>query len=126
MLKTLAQIAAAVAAFGMVSVTTVDAAMIDGIAGAPRIASIEDAQFFFGGRNYCWYDRGWRGPGWYRCGYEFRRGFGWGGGLGWRGWRRPRPGGPGWGGNRPGRPGWNRPGGNRPGGQRPGGQRPSG
>jgi hypothetical protein len=27
-----------------------------------------------------------RGPGWYRCGYTRRRGFGWGGGHGWHGW----------------------------------------
>jgi len=42
--------------------------------------------FFFGGRDYCWYDDGWRGPGWYWCGYGYRSGFGWGGGEGWRGW----------------------------------------
>ena len=49
---------------------------------------IEQAQFFFGGRNYCWYDDGWHGPGYYWCGYAFRRGLGWGGGEGWRGWHR--------------------------------------
>jgi len=42
--------------------------------------------FVFEGHSYCWYDDGWRGPGWYRCGYEFRRGLGWGGPRGWRGW----------------------------------------
>src|SRR6266849_10762575 len=28
------------------------------------------------GRRYCFYFSGWHGPGWYRCGYAFRRGFG--------------------------------------------------
>ena len=75
-------------------------------------------QFTWRGNRYCWYNNGWRGPGWYRCGFRLRRGFGWGGPVGWHGWRRPghgpvvrpprprppsvrppRPGGPG--GNRP-------------------------
>jgi hypothetical protein len=57
--------------------------------------TLEQVQFFFGGRNYCWYDGGWRGPGWYWCGYAWRRGFGWGGGYGWHGWHGGRRGG-GW------------------------------
>jgi hypothetical protein len=48
--------------------------------------SVELAQFVFGGRNYCWYGDGWQGPGYYWCGYAWRRGFGWGGGAGWHGW----------------------------------------
>lgn len=106
---------------------------------------IEDVQFMWRGRRYCWYWDGWHGPGWYWCGYHWRRGSGWGGPVGWHGWRRParppvihrpggprpgvhRPGGPRPGVNRPGgpRPGVNRPGGNRPGVNRPGGGRPSG
>ena len=31
-------------------------------------ACSEQAQFIFGGQNYCWYDGGWRGPGFYWCG----------------------------------------------------------
>jgi hypothetical protein len=60
---------------------------------------IVEAQFIFGGRNYCWYDAGWRGPGYYWCGYAMRRGLGWGGAAGWHGWAH--------GGGRPhgGRPG---------------------
>ena len=38
------------------------------------------------GRRYCWYDDGWNGPGWYWCGYPWRRGFGWGGPWEWNGW----------------------------------------
>lgn len=48
--------------------------------------ALERVQYFYGGRNYCWYGSGWHGPGWYWCGYGWRRGFGWGGGYGWRGW----------------------------------------
>lgn len=47
---------------------------------------IDNAQYVWGGRNYCWYTAGWHGPGWYWCGYAWRRGFGWGGPVGWRGW----------------------------------------
>jgi hypothetical protein len=50
--------------------------------------TLETVQYFWGGRNYCWYFDGWRGPGWYWCGYRFRRGYGWGGPEGWRGWGR--------------------------------------
>jgi hypothetical protein len=39
------------------------------------------------GRRYCFYFSGWHGPGWYRCGYAFRRGLGWGGTYGWQGWK---------------------------------------
>jgi len=47
---------------------------------------VQHTQFFYGGQNYCWYPDGWRGPGYYWCGYAWRRGFGWGGGYGWHGW----------------------------------------
>jgi hypothetical protein len=61
----------------------------DALAGA---APIEQAQFLFGGQNYCWYPSGWHGPGWYWCGYAWNNGYGWGGGYGWHGWRGGRPG----------------------------------
>jgi hypothetical protein len=71
--------------------STADAAMAYGGIGGDvlqhQIAPVEKAQFFFGGRNYCWYPLGWNGPGWYWCGYSGRSGFGWGGPNGWRGWR---------------------------------------
>jgi hypothetical protein len=44
---------------------------------------IEQTQFFWNGNEFCFYDDGWRGPGWYICGYEWRRGYGWGGGREW-------------------------------------------
>jgi hypothetical protein len=89
-------------------------------------SDVEQAQFIFGGRNYCWYDDGWRGPGFYWCGYAFRRGLGWGGGAGWHGWQRGGPGRIGHGGRPGGRPGIGRPGGGRPGGGHAGGGRPGG
>jgi hypothetical protein len=49
---------------------------------------LEQAQFLWSGRNYCFYDFGWRGPGYYWCGYAYRRGYGWGGPVGWHGWGR--------------------------------------
>lgn len=54
---------------------------------------IQNAQYVRGGRRYCWYDDGWNSAGWYRCGYAWRRGKGWGGNYGWNDWNRPGPGG---------------------------------
>jgi len=53
-----------------------------------QILPVEKAQFFFNGQNYCWYDDGWQGPGWYWCGYAWNNGQGWGGVEGWNGWSR--------------------------------------
>lgn len=87
----------------------VAAGVVSGIAGA----------FLFGGHNYCWYDNGWNGGGWYWCGYGYNYGYGYGGPVGWHGWawRGGRPPGyrPGWRGAPPhgwsGGPGhWNHPG----------------
>ena len=99
---------------------------------------IQDVQFFWNGLQYCWFDFGWRGPGWYVCDYgPWVTGRWWGGPSGFRGWsvargRRFRPefrrqfagrgpGRPGTnvaGPSRPGRPGTNVAGPSRPG--RPG------
>ncbi|MDB5463839.1 MAG: hypothetical protein JWP23_2228, partial [Phenylobacterium sp.] len=57
----------------------------------PQGAVLTQASFLpymFGGRQFCWYDSAWSGPGWYWCGYEWRNGLGWGGGRGWNGWHR--------------------------------------
>jgi hypothetical protein len=53
---------------------------------ADGLGAVEQAQYIYGGRNYCWYPDGWHGPGFYWCGYHLRSGLGWGGGVGWRGW----------------------------------------
>jgi Chaperone of endosialidase len=53
--------------------------------GAPAVAADND-EYTFDGNTYGWYDDGWDGPGWYIVGYEFRRGFGFGGREGWHNW----------------------------------------
>ena len=45
---------------------------------------IQDVQFFWDGLQYCWFDFGWRGPGWYVCDHGGRW---WGGPSGFRAWR---------------------------------------
>jgi hypothetical protein len=45
---------------------------------------VEQTQFTYGEHDYCWYDDGWNGPGWYWCGYGSRQGFGFGGRSGWQ------------------------------------------
>lgn len=47
---------------------------------------IQQADYIWRGRRYCWYNRGWNGPGWYWCGYAWRGGYGWGGPRGWNAW----------------------------------------
>src|ERR1700735_4469725 len=69
---------------------------------AADVSPIEKSQFVSGGRNYCFYLDGWRGPGFYWCGYAHRRGLGWGGPEGWRGWHNGGHGGHGGGGYRGG------------------------
>lgn len=49
---------------------------------------LENVDYVWRGKRYCFYDDGWHGPGWYRCGYRHREGFGWGGERGWQGWER--------------------------------------
>lgn len=62
-------------------------AIVFGTDSLDQSAALERVQYFYGGRRYCWYAGGWHGPGYYWCGYAWRRGFGWGGGWGWHGWR---------------------------------------
>ena len=81
------------------------AMLVDGLNPVGPPPSVELAQFglggfLFGGRQYCWYDAGWRGPGWYWCGYAYRTGYGWGGGEGWQGHRHGGGGRGGFGGGR--------------------------
>ena len=52
-----------------------------------QLQPLENADFIYNGRQYCWYEDGWRGPGWYWCGYAHWEGAGWGGAYGWNGWR---------------------------------------
>ena len=57
-------------------------------AAADSLNMLEQTQYIYGGRRYCWYVHGWHGAGWYRCGYARRHGLGWGGGTGWQGWQQ--------------------------------------
>ncbi|OJU24607.1 MAG: hypothetical protein BGN89_16775 [Alphaproteobacteria bacterium 64-6] len=72
--------------------TSAQAAPVTGGVGTKALidphAMVEKTQVIvFGGRRWCYYWDAWNGPGWYWCGYGWRRGFGWGGGPGWHGWR---------------------------------------
>jgi hypothetical protein len=58
---------------------------------ASTLDSTENVQYVYGGRRHCWYPNGWKGPGWYWCGYGSRRGYGWGGPVGWNSWSYGRP-----------------------------------
>jgi hypothetical protein len=60
-------------------------------AAADGLNIVESVQFIWLGHDYCWYDDGWNGPGWYWCGYAFNRGYGYGGGYGWHHWRGGHP-----------------------------------
>jgi hypothetical protein len=66
------------------------AALSDSAFVAPvsdQLLRVEKAEFIYNGQQYCWYEDGWRGPGWYWCGYAHWEGAGWGGAYGWNGWR---------------------------------------
>ena len=80
------------AALGVFGVAAAQAGVGDGIASANvaaiRIAPVENAQFIFGGQNYCWYDSGWQGPGWYWCGYALAQRLWLGRRRGFHGWSR--------------------------------------
>jgi hypothetical protein len=61
---------------------------IDHLSGVSnQFRQVEETQFVYRHRRYCFYPNGWHGPGFYWCGYAWRRGFGWGGPRGWHGWR---------------------------------------
>src|SRR5262245_8556191 len=90
MLKSILTVALVLAALVAGSPNRVNAAPFGDPSGTraafDEINVVGKAQYIYGGFSYCWYEDGWRGPGWYRCGYRLRRGLGWGGGVGWQGW----------------------------------------
>ena len=80
--KLLTTIAAAAAFIAAGSVTNRADAMPLGDPVGSRAAIddlniVDNVQYFWGGRRYCWYDDGWNGPGLYDCGYRHRHGKGW-------------------------------------------------
>ncbi|TMJ06442.1 MAG: hypothetical protein E6G97_00030 [Alphaproteobacteria bacterium] len=86
---TIAAIAASVFVLGKAEAMPLSGGLGD---AADRMSAVEKTQFVYLGRNYCWYPDGWHGPGFYWCGYAYRTGYGWGGPIGWRGWRGGGPG----------------------------------
>ena len=78
-------------AFKLASITLALAGGVSlGAAAAPAAGAspahksrAESVQFYWNDQQYCFYEDGWHGPGWYMCGYAWRRGYGWGGGRGW-------------------------------------------
>ena len=58
-------------------------------AAAESMSIVDTVQYVYGGRPHCWYASGWKGPGWYVCCNRWRRGYGWGGQVGWNGWAAP-------------------------------------
>jgi len=62
---------------------------LDGARAAiDRLGLVEPAHMW-ADQNYCWYEDGWNGAGWYQCGYVWQKGYGWGGPYGWHGWAAP-------------------------------------
>jgi hypothetical protein len=59
---------------------------VNKLTGAETGLVEQAAVYVFEGRRYCFYYDGWHGPGWYRCGFAWRRGYGWGGVYGWNSW----------------------------------------
>lgn len=140
MRKEASRLAAALAVVGGLltigAVGTAEAAPLTGDIKLPTATDmlVQKTQFYWQDREYCWYPGGWRGPGWYWCGHNYRRGYGWGGPHGWNGWARPglreyygagprhfRGPGPYGHGPRGHVPGGHAPGGRGPGGHAPGG-----
>ena len=79
----------AIALSASVFAINADAAPLSGSSvgqAADGLSAVEQVQYFYGGRNYCWYPNGWKGPGFYWCGYATRVGLGYGGPVGWRNW----------------------------------------
>src|SRR5450631_3253567 len=69
-------VAAGALAIGGALASAPSQAAVQGGADAMRAASengalTEQTQFRMGGYDYCWADDGWRGPGWYWCGYAY-------------------------------------------------------
>ena len=66
-------IAAAASAALLASAGLATSCQADPCSSATPICSLpRSAIYAWGGRHYCWYYNGWRGPGWYWCGYPWR------------------------------------------------------
>jgi hypothetical protein len=92
---TMSALVAAALCAGALATTRADAASFGPVSGlgiaADAVDMTDNVQYVYGGRRHCWYPDGWHGPGWYWCGYRLRRGYGWGGPVGWNNWVYGRP-----------------------------------
>jgi hypothetical protein len=83
-------IALAVAAGALLAATQANAGSfpVNSLTGAGTglVDTVAVRVYVHEGHRYCFYFNGWHGPGWYRCGFALRRGFGWGGVYGWNDW----------------------------------------
>jgi hypothetical protein len=81
---------AVIAGLGLVgSAQAAPVGLLDGSRAAMGNPSIVEPAHIWGNQNYCWYEDGWNGAGWYQCGSVWQKGFGWGGPYGWHGWAAP-------------------------------------
>jgi hypothetical protein len=91
MQKLIVSVLAATSLLGVSATNAAPAAppahLISGVYKSGEGLPLTPAQYFYAGRNFCWYTDGWDGPGFYWCGYAWRSGLGWGGAAGWNGWR---------------------------------------
>ncbi len=78
-------LALAVAAGALLAATHANAARMNHVTN-DLVDQVAVRVYVHEGRRFCFYFDGWHGPGWYRCGFAFRRGLGWGGEYGWNGW----------------------------------------
>jgi hypothetical protein len=78
--------AASLAATAVAAEPSSSPQLIFGVDRADQTLTATPVQFFYSGQQYCWYPGGWRGPGFYYCGFAFRQGLGWGGPVGWMGY----------------------------------------
>jgi hypothetical protein len=64
---------ASVAASGVSPAAATPMVNLGALAHGDGATQIQQAQFVWGGRQFCWYPGGWNGPGWYWCGHAWRR-----------------------------------------------------
>jgi hypothetical protein len=81
---------ALIAGLGLVgSAQAAPLGLLDGTRAAIDHLGIVEPAHMWSNQNYCWYEDGWNGAGWYQCGYAGTKGQGWGGPYGWHGWAAP-------------------------------------
>jgi hypothetical protein len=85
-LALLAGVSCAGFAGGAQAAPQIGAAVLDESTPSALLQDVAIKVRYYAGHRYCFYFDGWHGAGWYRCGWAWRRGFGWGGVYGWNNW----------------------------------------